>query len=384
MMAAVLVHITFLVILILVIKSIAMTTIVIIAITGVIVFLSVALRHHYPILFFFCVTVLIVIQGALLDYPTVSWMVLPMAVFDVARHLKPRTSYIYLSVALISTSLGPLRWLLVVHGHDPDLRTTMVLIGLSMAGVVTTAYSIGRRRRDADQARIRQKLSEERAAQLELAEKTARQRSVEHQIRTAVARELHDIVAHSISVMVVQAEGGLAQASRSPSTAQLALTTISETGREALEEMRRIVRTLRSEADVAAETLSAPTLGDISSLVEKAQATLTVSGTPHGSTPSIELTVYRVIQEALTNSLKHGGPDADPQVAVIWNPTDVSVTITNNVSGPPRPNDHRGTGLIGMAERVQALDGTVTVGPSEKGGFRVCAQIPLQTSHLES
>jgi signal transduction histidine kinase len=92
------------------------------------------------------------------------------------------------------------------------------------------------------------------------------------------------------------------------------------------------------------------------------------------------MTIYRVIQEALTNSLKHGGPNAEPHVAVVWFPRYVSVTVTNKLTDPSQLQDHRGTGVIGMAERVQALDGTLTVGPSGRGGFRVCAQIPLKPS----
>jgi len=274
----------------------------------------------------------------------------------------------------------PFRWMWTTMTDNPNLRTLMILVGAAAIGAVTTAYSIGRRGHDVYEAHARQEEAEKDSARHQLAEQTARQRSLETQIRTNIARELHDVVAHSISVMVVQAEGGLAQVERSPSTARQALMTISETGREALQEMRRIVRTLRSDTDTV-DVTSAPTLADLPALVEKAQATLTVNGIQHSTTPTIEMTIYRVVQEALTNSLKHAGPHADPQVLVTWRTSYVMVRITNQLANSPSFDDHRGTGLIGMAERVHALGGTLTVGPNQKGGFEVCAQIPLPNDH---
>lgn len=380
----VLVHLPFMAAIILLADAVSAREAVITGVFGVGVFSAITLRRHYPGLFFLVSTCLIILQVVLLPFPTVSWLVVPVAVYDVARWLPYQKARIYLVVALAIAFIEPVRWMTASVFGNSDLRTVVILVGVSAAGVVSTAYSIGRRRYDVEAARTRQLQAERDAADLQIAEQAANQRTLETQIRTNIARELHDIVAHSISVMVVQAEGGLAQLNRSPNLAELALGTISETGREALQEMRRIVRTLRSDSDGTDDIASAPGLADIPSLAEKANATLTVSGTPHGSTPIIEMTLYRVVQEALTNSIKHAGPEGDPHVAVVWHSKHVTVTVTNKVTDSPRVGDHRGTGLIGMAERVQALDGTLTVGPSETGGFRVCAQIPLQTSPREA
>jgi signal transduction histidine kinase len=354
----------------------SMDSLVFLAITGTVAYLSVILRRHYPPIFFLIVCLVLLVELAFRDTPTSSWFLIPLAVHAVARWMPTISTRICLALALMLTSLATIRWMIA----NPDHRYEMLLIAITIGAVVVACYSAARRMSVVDEALVRQKLAETDAGHLKEAEQVARQRTIENQIRTSVARELHDVVAHSISVMVVQAEGGLAQVERSPATAQQALQTITDTGRESLQEMRRIVRTLRSDSPTNPEVVSSPQLSDISALVDKANATLTVSGTPRGSTPSIELTIYRVIQEALTNSLKHGGPTAEPHVAVLWFPTYVSVVVTNKLSGQPRMGDHRGTGLMGMSERVQALGGTLTTGPTGTGGFRVCAQIPLKTS----
>ena len=368
------------VVLILLVPSVGPNQAILAGVLGVLVFLSVIIRRHYPILFFLVVMVLMLVQMLLLGFPTISWVVIPVAVYDVARRTSLRIARSGLVIALVVALIWPFRWMMTSMTTDPNLRTLMVLVGAAAIGAMTTAYSIGRSGHDVEEAQVRQEIAEKDAARLQIAEQTARQRSLETEIRTNIARELHDVVAHSISVMVVQAEGGLAQVSRSPAIAQEALTTISETGREALQEMRHIVRTLRSDKDVV-DVTSAPRLADLPALVEKAQATLVVNGIQHSATPTIEMTIYRIVQEALTNSLKHAGPDADPRVLLSWRSDYVLVRVTNRLTDIPPIDDQPGTGLIGMAERVHALDGTLTVGPNQTGGFEVCAQIPLPTDH---
>jgi signal transduction histidine kinase len=379
-MGFVLVHLPFVGVVVLINTGMPARDWIILALVGLPAFATVVLRRHYPTWFLTGASLALCLQIAVVPYPTISWILLPLAVYDVSRWMPAVVVRVSLGVALVITVVGGVRWLPANSGASDVVRTAMIFVAVSVAGAVTTAYSLGRRRYEVEAALERQRQLEADAAELHQAEQAARQRSLETEIRTNIARELHDIVAHSISVMVVQAEGGLVQVQRRPERAQQALSQISDTGREALHEMRRIVRTLRSSTERGLNMSSAPNLADLSALVDKAQATLTISGTPHGSTPSIEMTIYRVIQEALTNSLKHGGPDADPHVLLAWHPLHVSVTVTNHVGSTPEMNDQRGTGLIGMAERVQALEGTLTVGPTDTGGFRVCAQIPLNTN----
>ncbi len=381
-MGLVALHVPFLVGLIVLVDSVSPGPLVIAAVTGALVFVSIVLRHHYPLLFFAVVLLLIVVQVFALPYATVSWLVVPVAVFDTARLMAPRIARICLVIALVVTVPSPVRWILPAIRTDSAWQTVMILAMVTVAGAIMTAYSIGRRGYDVAEARSRQEEAEHRAAGLRVAEQAAHQRALETQVRTGISREVHDIVAHSIAVMVVQAEGGLAQIDRAPQRTRQALETISDSGHEALQEMRRIVRLLRSDVDEAVDgplgLASAPRLDDLPALIEKSNATLQVRGTPSGLTPSLEMTIYRVIQEGLTNSLKHAGAAADPRVRLVWRPSEVLIMISNKMTRQTVPDDHRGTGLIGMAERVQALDGTLTAGPDETGGFEVCAQIPLK------
>lgn len=382
MIGIIVVHLPFVGSLYLIVDSVDIKSLMTTGILGFMTFLTIITRRHYPEIFFGMVICSIIIQVIFISYPTTAWFVIPLAVFEVARRCLVQAAQVCLGIALMLSAIAPIRWANGAYFDSADLRSVAILISVSMACAVTSAYSIGRRGYEVDSARSRQLIAEMETAQLMIAEQAARQDTLESQIRTNIARELHDVVAHSIAVMVVQAEGGLAQAQHGSSTPTHALNTIADTGREALREMRNIVRTLRSD-DRVPEVSSVPSLAELPSLTEKAHATLTVSGTPHKSTPTIEMTIYRVIQEALTNSLKHAGPDADPHVNLAWFPAYVSVTITNDLSAGGTMDDQRGSGLIGMAERVQALDGTLIVGPTDEGGFKVCAKIPLSTQSSE-
>ena len=377
-MGVFLIHVPFLVFVLMMVRPERLASIILI-VGGALVFLCIILRRHYPMVFFSVVVALLLVQAWFVKFPTISLIVLLLAIFDVARWMKPRTSHISLVVALLVMMAGPIR--LILSSMSGPSLTVILLVAVSGVGAVTTAYTVARRSQDVSQARAQQLQAERDAARLQIAEQTARQHSLETQIRTNIARELHDIVAHSVAVMVVQAEGGLA--SQAPDKAEQALTNISDTGREALQEMRRIVRMLRADSDGAADMKSAPGIADIPALIDKAEAIQTVSGSPHGLTPIIEMTVYRVVQEALTNSIKHGVPGSKPRVSLNWEPDLLTVQIVNRLpkgrSGAP---DALGVGLIGMAERVQTLDGVLTTGPNGKGGFEVCAQIPLQTDYL--
>jgi signal transduction histidine kinase len=288
-MGLIVVHVPFIVGVVLLDQVISLPVGVAMAVLGAGPFLAIMARRHYPSLFLLAVVVACLAQIAVLPYPTIGWIVAPLAVYEVARRMWLRRARLYFTVALVVFLAGAARWIWV-YPASANLRTVMVFFAISGLGALATTYSIGRRGYDVSLARARQDHAEQEAAQLTIAEQTARQHNLETQVRASIARELHDIVAHSISVMTVQAEGGLAQARYSPEPVRQALSTISETGREALQEMRRIVRTLRSDRDVAVELASAPGIADIPALIDKAQATLTVLGEPHGLTPSGELT----------------------------------------------------------------------------------------------
>ena len=357
---------------------------------GAAVFGCITLRRHYPMLFFGLVVILLLIQGAMFDWPTISMIVILLATFNVARWMPQRFAQISLAVAFTVFLPGLLRILpdlvqvmpnMVMREPDfPSLSALTFAVTVFGIAALTAAYVVGRRGQEAMLAQTQQIQIERDAAQLQLAEQTARQRILESQIRTGIARELHDIVTHSVAVMVVQAEGGLA--SQAPDTVRQALTNVLETGREALHEMRRIVRTLRADSEDEADLKSAPGIADIKALIDKADATQIVIGIPHGLTPIIESTVYRVVQEALANAAKHGAPDSRTRVSLNWQVDRLTVRIVNRLPiGRVGAIDFLGIGLISMAERVQTLDGKLATGPNDTGGFEVCAEIPLHGDH---
>ncbi|HLT85433.1 MAG TPA: histidine kinase [Phototrophicaceae bacterium] len=224
----------------------------------------------------------------------------------------------------------------------------------------------------------------ERARRLEI------ERDQQAQIATAaersrIAREMHDVVAHSLSVVIAQADGGRYAAAADPDAAVRALTTIAETGRAALADMRKILGVLRApgnEGEHEGTTMPQPIDADLDSLVEQVRSSgLEVSlvrvGRAHQLPPGLGLTVYRICQEALTNVLKHGGPSASATVLLQWAPQRIVVQVDDTGRGAAAASDGAGHGLLGMHERVTLFGGTLEAGAKPGGGYRVRADIPL-------
>ncbi|MFF3865945.1 sensor histidine kinase [Micromonospora sp. NPDC001898] len=242
---------------------------------------------------------------------------------------------------------------------------------------------------------------EERATTLER-EREAESRAAVAEERTRIARELHDVVAHSMAVMIVQADGARYMFDRDPETAREAVKVVADTGRQALEEMRRLVGVLREPTapDPAAGTdgagppgLSAepvhrrPALVGLPDLLDRFRAAglridWTVTGEPPALPPGLELTVYRVVQEALTNALKHAGVGATVTLGMDHPPGAVVVRAADDGRGRPvvRPAPSGGHGLVGMRERVTVYDGSLTAGPRLAGGWQVEVRLPLPSS----
>jgi signal transduction histidine kinase len=207
--------------------------------------------------------------------------------------------------------------------------------------------------------------------------------------RARIARELHDVVAHSISVMVVQAEGAKRMMDRDPKRAKLALEQIEGTGRAALVEMRRLLGVLRKEKDAgAAVRTPQPGTQTLDMLVNRAQEAgldvrVAIDG-PRKTLPAgIDVSVFRIIQEALTNSLKHAGRTrADVLLKYDDDAVEVEIVDAGLVNGhmpPPVDPENPQHGLLGMKERVSLFGGEIVTGPCEDGrdGYRVWARIPL-------
>lgn len=229
---------------------------------------------------------------------------------------------------------------------------------------------------------------EDRAARLE------RERDAQAQVavaaeRARIARELHDVVAHNVSVMIVQADGAAYVLDNSPQQAKEALGTIASTGRQALVEMRRLLGVLRT-SDAAGEYVPQPSVEELPELLDQVRTAglpveFSSTGVARELPRGVELTVYRIVQEALTNVRKHGGPGASARVAVDFGDRNLNVLIEDDGRGATDEKlahggaDGLGHGLIGMRERIGMVSGSLDAGPRPGGGFRIRAVLPLKT-----
>ncbi|MGP0224232.1 MULTISPECIES: sensor histidine kinase [unclassified Paenarthrobacter] len=229
--------------------------------------------------------------------------------------------------------------------------------------------------------RLQLQALEDRTRRMEVEQQQERQLAAADE-RSHIAREMHDIVAHSLSVIITQADGARYAAAAKPELATEALATIAATGRDSLAEMRRLLGVLRSDDD--SPTRPQPRLADLDELLlgfraATLQVTFEQSGLPRRNLPAgAELTAYRIIQEALTNVMKHAGPTATAKVSLAWQGRGLQLDILDDGRGaaadPPPPGG--GNGLRGMGERISLYDGSLTAGPEQGGGFRVSAFIP--------
>jgi signal transduction histidine kinase len=227
------------------------------------------------------------------------------------------------------------------------------------------------------------------------------------QERTRIARELHDVVAHHVSLMAVQSEAAASLLPGRPAEAGKSVQIIGDTAREALTELRRLLGVLRGPPgpeDRQPITAPSPSIGELDEvLVQVRQAgiavDLRVEGNPSKLAPGVDLTAYRIVQEALTNTVRHSGA-CTAVVTVSYEPGYVTVSVTDTGHGPvavavrqqaepaaaaarngsngskPRPGGPGGFGLAGIAERVASCGGSLTVGPGRSGGFAVTARLP--------
>ncbi|MGI5242135.1 sensor histidine kinase [Dactylosporangium sp. CA-139066] len=203
--------------------------------------------------------------------------------------------------------------------------------------------------------------------------------------RAGIARELHDVVAHTLAVMVVQAEGARYALADDPSQVEEALRTIAATGRDALGDMHRIVGVLRGDEPVGdGADRGVATIGQVLVLIERARTTgLAVThecvGDPPAMSAAEELTVFRVVQEALTNAIRHAGAEANVTVRLEYSPQLVTISVVDDGGGRlASANGAVGHGLIGMRERIAVHDGQFSAGPRFGGGWHVDASLPVK------
>ncbi|MFD6136897.1 sensor histidine kinase [Isoptericola sp. NPDC060257] len=320
--------------------------------------------------------------------------------------------------AICSTALGTVVVLPIAvgvrSGGGASAVLEMVPVGIFclVTGLAVWAFALVRRSR-----RVTMDALRDRAHRLEI-ERDQQARISAAAERARIAREMHDIVAHSLSIVVAQADGGRYAAASDPEAAVRALGTISETGRTALTDMRRLLGVLRSQDDEDAARVEAPpgpaspralTTGpggaprpasvvadeprqarpapqpgveEIEDLVAQARdggqrVSLVRVGEPRTLPAGMGLTLYRVCQESLTNVRKHAGPDPAVTVAVRWTPSTVELEVLDDGRGAAATADDPGFGLRGMRERANLYGGTLETGPRRGGGFRVHLELPL-------
>ena len=333
------------------------------------------LRRTRPHLTFALVAaagLLVLLSG--LDTVPLGAVAVLVTVHAVVAHGSLAASRLVLWVGLAASLAAALRFVAVGTG---DVVATVAAAG-GCGLLVVASWSIGHltRVRKAHESALAERarlLEAERDQQAVIAAAAERAR---------IAREMHDVVAHSLSVVVAQADGGRYAAGADPAAAVTALETIAGTGRQALADMRGLLGVLRH--DEAAHRTPQPGSGDLAALVEDVRASgldvrLEEEGRRRPLPPSPGLAVYRITQEALTNVLKHAGPDATALVRVRWLRASVEVEVLDDGRGagaPPGPPG--GQGVVGMRERAALVGGSVDVGPAPGGGWRVRALVPDQ------
>jgi signal transduction histidine kinase len=335
----------------------------------------VVFRRAYPVAAFAAAIAVGALQVLINSKPNPTDLAIVILLYTLAAYTPRRISIAGLAICLAGSAAAVLRWM-------PD-RLSMwdsLLVGSIMfAGPSLIAWVFG------DSMRYRRAYYtnlEDRAARLEA------ERDIQAQIaaaaeRARIARELHDVVAHNVSVMVVQADGASYALGSDPDRARQALAAISATGRQALAEMRRMLGVLRRDEDgTEPGRAPLPGIGQMGELLEQTRATglavsFTVEGVPQPLPDGAALAAYRIVQESLTNTRKHGGPRATAEVTLRYLEDALLLRITDDGRGAAAASDGAGHGLTGMRERVAVYGGWVQAGPRPSGGYHVTALLPL-------
>lgn len=268
-------------------------------------------------------------------------------------------------------------WLAAIASAAANFDVVEASIGRTLISelLIMLAFVAGRL---AAQQRDLARVMTDRAHEAELGVQ-ARAAQAAAEERTRIARDMHDILAHAVSLMIVQAEAGASVVHRDPQKAEAAFDTIADGGRDALTQLRRMLGVLRENDALALSPQ--PTIAELPRLVETVRATridvrMVVVGEPRRMPQDTEVAVYRAAQEALTNMVKHAKADR-AELRLDWTAEALTVRVTDDGIGPRVGAGDSGRGLIGIRERIGACGGTVHTGPGPDGrGFRLLARIP--------
>ncbi len=331
--------------------------------------LPLAVRRRFPEVSA-ALVVLFALAQLVLVTPALGNVAVLASVYALAGYARPWASRAGLLLGLAGAPVCAVRF----FGYDIG---SVVLLTALIAFSVLASWSLGSLRRAQRQTEL---ALVERARLLEV-ERENESRLAATAERQRIAREMHDVVAHSLSVIIAQADGGRYAATASPAAAAQALETISGTGRQALADMRGLLGVLRQGP--GDERAPQPDAARIPDLVDHVRAsgleiTSEVHGTPRELPPAIGLAAYRIVQESLTNVLKHAGPRARAHVQVRWDADALRLGVDDDGRGAASmvQAGPGGQGLVGMAERARLHGGSVSSGPRPGGGFSVRATLP--------
>jgi signal transduction histidine kinase len=335
--------------------------------------LPLLVRRRWPVPVFGCVLALCLVTALWDNFKTVNGIALLIALYTVAA-LRPRREALACAGALLATIVIAA---VVVAGGDWWYDGIFVS-GLFGAALGLGLYSATRRAYLAELTDRAERVERERDQQVALAAATERAR---------IAREMHDIVAHNLTVMVTLSEAAATSVPTAPARSAELMRGVSAIGRRALTDTRSLLGVLRQGPDRGPQDALEPVPGitQVDELVSQVRdagldTTLEISGQVPDLPEGLQLTVYRLVQEALTNTLKHAGPDAHATVRLQFRPGELRVDVDDDGAGRKGPaGPGRGGGLLGMRERARAYGGDVTAGPREPHGWQVSARLNLET-----
>ncbi|WP_406319742.1 histidine kinase [Streptosporangium sp. NBC_01639] len=282
-----------------------------------------------------------------------------IAIYTVAA----RSAHLPRVIMIVIATVGGL---LLVGSSETALRGVVLFVA---------AYAVGRA---SAASRAYATALEERAARLERERQVEAERAAERE-RARIARDMHDILAHAVSLMVVQAEAGPVVVRSDPARAEAAFDAIASAGRDAMVQLRRTLNVLKEETGPRAPQ---PTVGDLATLAEQVSGTglsvaYSVSGEPRQLLPDTEVAAYRVTQEALTNIVKHAGATR-ADIRLRWQDDTLMISITDDGRGSVSSLPSGGNGLVGIHKRAAACGGSATAGPRQDApGFQVVVRLPL-------
>jgi signal transduction histidine kinase len=340
------------------------------AVAGLVTALGIALRRRAPVAGLAIVLLSLAALQPLQDLSSDDDVYFPAfalmgAVYSAGAHARRLRGI----VAVLSLVVAPV--VLALGDRDGLSFDAVLFFEIFVGPAYLAGVAIGRRR-------ARELVLTRHAERLDRDRERAAESAVAHE-RTRIARELHDVVAHAVSVMVVQAQGGRRIVRQEPGEAEEAFAVIERTGGQALGEMRRLLGMLRS-ADERASLAPQPGLEHLETLADDVRraglpVALELEGEPARLPPGVDVSAYRIVQEALTNALKHARP-ASATVRVRCLPAAVEVEVSDDGRGGAP--DGGGHGLVGMRERVALYGGRLEAGDRPSGGFVIRARLPFE------